>query len=215
MTNTATNVAAVAAALKEAGDKAMPLPIAATTSRRNTMSKSGVGRSSVVGSLPSPPASLPAHKFVNGDGKIDVPDSAIDDDLNDMSADEDEDGNVVQKSRIRRASDGQPLVKEGRKSHRVELRCDKCGKGYKHSSCLTKHLFVPAFLPHPFRPYSVLVLCGKCHSVCLVPPRLPEPRVLTSQKPPGGNIPRSGHLPQSSSSRSISRFSFSRLLRFS
>lgn len=23
-----------------------------------------------------------------------------------------------------------------------ELKCEKCGKGYKHSSCLTKHLFV-------------------------------------------------------------------------
>jgi hypothetical protein len=146
MTNTTTNVAAVAAALKEAGDKAMPLPIA-VSSRRNTMSKNGIPRSAIVGSLPSPPASLPTNKFIGVDGKVDMQDTAIDDDFNDMSAEEGEIN--FQKARIRRASDGQPLTKEGRKSNRPELRCEKCGKGYKHSSCLTKHLFVPAsFFPH-------------------------------------------------------------------
>ncbi|KAG7152908.1 hypothetical protein HYQ46_003794 [Verticillium longisporum] len=65
-----------------------------------------------------------------------------------MSADE----GLDQKASVRRASDGQPLIKERRKSNRplikeqrksnrVELRCEKCGKGYKHSSCLTKHLW--------------------------------------------------------------------------
>lgn len=33
-----------------------------------------------------------------------------------------------------------------------ELKCEKCGKGYKHSSCLTKHLFV--------LPSSISVLPG-------------------------------------------------------
>ncbi|KAI2630804.1 hypothetical protein GGR54DRAFT_171234 [Hypoxylon sp. NC1633] len=137
MTNTAANVAAVAAALGEAGDKVGPLPIA-VNSRRGTMSKSGAARSAIVGSLPSPPASLPTHRFsmnMTSEG----PENAIDDDSNDMSADEGDEG--PQKARIRRASDGQPLTKEGRKSNRIELRCDKCGKGYKHSSCLTKHLW--------------------------------------------------------------------------
>ncbi|OTB08349.1 hypothetical protein M426DRAFT_316973 [Hypoxylon sp. CI-4A] len=136
MTNTAANVAAVAAALEEAGDKVGPLPIA-INSRRGTISKSATARSTIVGSLPSPPASLPTHRFsmnMNVEGQ----ENAIDDDSNDMSADEGE-GDL--KSRIRRASDGQPLTKEGKKSNRIELRCDKCGKGYKHSSCLTKHLW--------------------------------------------------------------------------
>ncbi|KAI5859383.1 hypothetical protein GGS23DRAFT_324975 [Durotheca rogersii] len=137
MTNSAANAAAVAAALEEAGDKVTPLPIA-VNSRRGTMSKSALSRSAIVGSLPSPPASLPTHKFsmsMTSEG----PENAIDDDSNDMSADE---GDAeLQKARIRRASDGQPLTKEGKKSNRVELRCDKCGKGYKHSSCLTKHLW--------------------------------------------------------------------------
>ncbi|KAK3322527.1 hypothetical protein B0H66DRAFT_207124 [Apodospora peruviana] len=140
MTITGANVAAVAVAagLKEAGDKAMPLPIA-INARRNTTSKNGLSRSALVGSLPSPPASLPTHKFGTADGTGNTQDSAIDDELNDMSGDDVDP--ALQNARLRRASDGQPLVKEGRKSSRPELRCEKCGKGYKHSSCLTKHLW--------------------------------------------------------------------------
>ncbi|KAI2783014.1 hypothetical protein F4815DRAFT_491964 [Daldinia loculata] len=137
MTGTAANVAAVAAALEEAGDKVGPLPIA-VNSRRGTMSKPATARPPIVGSLPSPPASLPTHRF-SMNLKSEGPENAIDDSSNDMSADEGEAG--PQKARMRRASDGQPLTKEGRKSNRIELRCDKCGKGYKHSSCLTKHLW--------------------------------------------------------------------------
>ncbi|KAI0386086.1 hypothetical protein F5Y04DRAFT_115650 [Hypomontagnella monticulosa] len=137
MTNTSANVAAVKAALEEAGDKVGPLPIA-VNSRRGTMSKSAAARSAIVGSLPSPPASLPSQRF-SMNMKPEGAENAIDDDSNDMSADEGDAG--LQKGRIRRASDGQPLTKEGKKSNRIELRCDKCGKGYKHSSCLTKHLW--------------------------------------------------------------------------
>jgi hypothetical protein len=146
MTNTGANLTAVAAALQEAGDKPMPLPIA-VGSRRNTASRNGLSRSGLAGSLPSPPSSLPIHKFVTTNGAVDMQESAIDDEVNDMSGDERD-----QKARMRRASDGQPLVKEGRKSNRPELRCEKCGKGYKHSSCLTKHLFVPILLSHPLLP---------------------------------------------------------------
>ncbi|KAI1742212.1 hypothetical protein F4680DRAFT_43584 [Xylaria scruposa] len=137
MTGPTANTAAVVAALQEAGDKVTALPIAVNT-RRGTISKPAAPRGAVVGSLPSPPASLPSHRFTMHP-KPEGQESAIDDDSNDMSADEKEGG--LQKARIRRASDGQPLTKEGRKSNRVELRCDKCGKGYKHSSCLTKHLW--------------------------------------------------------------------------
>lgn len=53
------------------------------------------------------------------------------------------------KSRMRRASEGASrLAKgEGKRTSGSELRCEKCGKGYKHSSCLTKHLSVPRSLP--------------------------------------------------------------------
>ncbi|KAK4157967.1 hypothetical protein C8A00DRAFT_39678 [Chaetomidium leptoderma] len=139
MTNTGANVAAVAAALQESGDMAMPLPIA-VNSRRNTISKHGLSRSAIVGSLPSPPGSLPTRRFGAIDGDVGMQDSAIDDELNDMSGDDAE--SAFQKARMRRASDGQPLAKEGgRKSSRPDLRCEKCGKGYKHSSCLNKHLW--------------------------------------------------------------------------
>ncbi|KAL2889125.1 c2h2 finger domain-containing [Ceratocystis lukuohia] len=57
------------------------------------------------------------------------------------------DTSLEEQSRLRRASDGQPLVREGGKRfNRVELRCETCGKSYKHSSCLTKHLLVTLFL---------------------------------------------------------------------
>ncbi|KAL8667250.1 MAG: hypothetical protein Q9202_000823 [Teloschistes flavicans] len=44
------------------------------------------------------------------------------------------------KARARRASEGAHLSKSEGKRASGELRCEKCGKGYKHSSCLTKHL---------------------------------------------------------------------------
>lgn len=45
------------------------------------------------------------------------------------------------KARNRRASEGAQLVKGEGKRVSGELRCDTCGKGYKHSSCLTKHMY--------------------------------------------------------------------------
>jgi len=47
------------------------------------------------------------------------------------------------KARARRASEGSHLRKggEGKRTSGSELRCETCGKGYKHSSCLTKHLW--------------------------------------------------------------------------
>ncbi|KAI0577489.1 hypothetical protein TUN199_04040 [Pyrenophora tritici-repentis] len=46
------------------------------------------------------------------------------------------------KSRNRRASEGSRLSKaDASKRSGSDLRCEKCGKGYKHSSCLTKHLW--------------------------------------------------------------------------
>jgi hypothetical protein len=46
------------------------------------------------------------------------------------------------KSRARRASEGSRLAKgDGKRTAGSDLRCEKCGKGYKHSSCLTKHLW--------------------------------------------------------------------------
>ena len=49
---------------------------------------------------------------------------------------------VSTKNRNRRASEGSHLVRGEGKRVSTELRCDQCGKGYKHSSCLTKHMCV-------------------------------------------------------------------------
>lgn len=48
------------------------------------------------------------------------------------------------RSRSLRTSEGSSLPRtDGRRENGGDLRCNKCGKGYKHSSCLAKHLFVP------------------------------------------------------------------------
>ena len=150
MTSSAANVAAVAAALKEEGTAPMPI---VGGGRRHVSSRSVASRSALAASLPSPPASLPASRFM-AVAKGEIPEDAIDDEAIEMSAEEGDSKTDLQKARIRRASDGQPLTKEGKKSNRLELRCEKCGKGYKHSSCLTKHLFVSLF---PRMPYCLVL----------------------------------------------------------
>lgn len=137
-------VAAAAGLIGDVNDKVPALPIAIGNRRA---SKSGGLRPELAGlhglhGLPSPPASMPAHKFLGMDGKQEPSESAVDDQEN-MSP---EDAEAAQQARARRASDGQP-IKEGRKFNRPEIHCQHCGKGYKHSSCLTKHLFVPLSSP--------------------------------------------------------------------
>lgn len=58
---------------------------------------------------------------------------------------------VSTKNRNRRASEGSHLIRGEGKRVAGELRCERCGKGYKHSSCLTKHMCV---CPHLIMPSS-------------------------------------------------------------
>ena len=60
------------------------------------------------------------------------------------------------KARNRRASEGSRLSKGDGKRSGSDLRCEKCGKGYKHSSCLTKHLLVTLSLLRPSHILSCL-----------------------------------------------------------
>jgi hypothetical protein len=130
------------AAVREAKDGTLGIPI---SHRRNTMSKSASARSTALGSLPSPPASLPGQRIrLTSSGKLERNESAIDDELNEDMDEEEHTG--FKQSRMRRASEGQQLIKDGKKANGSDLKCDKCGKGYKHSSCLSKHLFVPIYL---------------------------------------------------------------------
>ncbi|EPE10276.1 zinc c2h2 finger domain containing protein [Ophiostoma piceae UAMH 11346] len=157
--SSATNVAAVAAVMQEhpnllesgafsssPGSGAAAAAIAAA--RRSTLAKAGnnFAVSSSLGAfprgtnamavamsgglLPSPPASMPGRNFVTADG------SAIEDELNDMS-----DGEIDPLNSAAGNSGAARRASDGRRGSRMELRCRKCGKSYKHSSCLNKHLW--------------------------------------------------------------------------
>ena len=81
-------------------------------------------------------SSRPAmHSYFGPSGSSDVPDQDVIEDISN-----DDEMNQKTKSRNRRASEGSHLIKGDKKSG--DLRCDTCGKGYKHSSCLTKHMYV-------------------------------------------------------------------------
>lgn len=129
-TSAASNAAAAAAA---ASGEAAP--------RRTSKNNYGPRGPAALSGYPSIPSSLPnngsafaaASSYSKGSAVADGPPLASIPDL--------EKGNS--KSRIRRASEGSRVTKEGSKrASGNELRCEKCGKGYKHSSCLTKHLSV-------------------------------------------------------------------------
>lgn len=78
-----------------------------------------------------------------GSSSVDVTDGKASTSSNEDEADEE--GLTVEKAnhakgRNRRASEASYLLKGEGKRLPAELRCDTCGKGYKHSSCLTKHM---------------------------------------------------------------------------
>ncbi|KIX04799.1 uncharacterized protein Z518_05670 [Rhinocladiella mackenziei CBS 650.93] len=124
--------AAIAAALREQGDAtAMPLQ-----SHRRSVGSRKTTESHSMSSRPS------MHSYFNGsstasgqDNDAAVEDNSHDDELPPPSK------NLSTKHRNRRASEGSYLIKGDNKKTSSDLRCDTCGKGYKHSSCLTKHLW--------------------------------------------------------------------------
>lgn len=154
MSNNTTNttksaaVAAAAAVGADIHDKFPALPISIGT-RRASRSDGFPPEPSGVGGLPSPPASMPAQRpLLRIERNLQYSDSAVDDQESGSA----EDNETSHKTLVRRGSDSQPLAKEGRRFNRPEIHCQHCGKGYKHSSCLTKHLFVPLSSSSP-SPY--------------------------------------------------------------
>lgn len=134
----ANNVAAIAAALYDMDEKgsapskrgSLNLKTAATTrgvesSRHGSTSRDRYTLDRLLGNTENS----------NGEA-MDNEDSAVEDDLLPT-----ENVSTESKARARRASEGSYLTKSEGKRSSGELRCDKCGKGYKHSSCLTKHLW--------------------------------------------------------------------------
>lgn len=128
---------AVAAALREQGDTSWN----PTSHRRSLGSRKGlefpsVGNLSNMGPYFSSPA-LGTNNVDPPDRKtsaIVVEDDAVEEGLPVEKT-------VGTKARNRRASEGSYLAKGEGKRFPPELRCDTCGKGYKHSSCLTKHMW--------------------------------------------------------------------------
>lgn len=141
MTSTAVNnVAAIVAAVGVAEE---PTGSSQQSRRRSYTVKAGGGRGADSASVGKPNSINHAGRTRGNDDLLGgEPDSAMDESaVVDGVAGMDSVGNMA-KARARRASEGSYLSRnEGKKSN-GELRCEKCGKGYKHSSCLTKHLLV-------------------------------------------------------------------------
>lgn len=127
---------AVAAVLREQGES----PISTMSHRRSLGSRKGLestsmGNPSSMGTYFSRPVvgTSNIHASDRKPSMASVEDDAVEEGLAVEKA-------ASTKDRGRRASEGSYLAKgEGKRLH-SELRCDTCGKGYKHSSCLTKHM---------------------------------------------------------------------------
>ena len=120
--------AAVAAAL---GGDASSFP---TSSHRRSMgSRKGVESTSV-----NSPSGIGAYFAKHNEEKV-IP-STEEEDEEDEAVGDGDGSDKPSKQRNRRASEGAYLSRREGKRVSGELKCDTCGKGYKHSSCLTKHM---------------------------------------------------------------------------
>lgn len=120
----ATNAAALAAVENAVADGSL------SANRRSSMSRGALATLND-GGYPPVPSSLPQHVSMpensSNSAVIDGPT------LSSFQAVE------KTKHRMRRASDGTHLTKK-EKAATGELKCEHCGKAYKHGSCLSKHL---------------------------------------------------------------------------
>lgn len=160
----AANIAAVVQAVKEAAAE-IPFSLPASTGLARSPGKAG--KTPVLGNsgYPSPPSSLPTSTVVSGptlsgsnsnsniaaaEENLQFPrkTGSLENGSGDSAIAEGYGPDAMKSAGgRRRASEGAHLVLGGapggsRARSGSELKCDKCGKGYKHSSCLTKHLFV-------------------------------------------------------------------------
>jgi len=141
----ASNVAAMAAAAKGT----IGAPLEGSSIPRRLSKPASQFRGPTLALHPEMASSMPGSgsPFAPGSYNAAAHSEAITDGPALASMPEHEKGNS--KSRNRRASEGASrlLKSEGKRTSGSDLRCEKCGKGYKHSSCLTKHLSVPLSLP--------------------------------------------------------------------
>ena len=155
------NVAAIAAALKDVDEKG------STSSKHGSLNLKTAASSRGLES--SKYGSSTGDRYPLGglaDNNDNANEEAMDDEESILEGDFEPNENVTtgSKARARRASEGSYLTKGEGKRSSGEVRCEKCGKGYKHSSCLTKHLSV--FLVFPSS--SCLLLSFSPVYLCLV-----------------------------------------------
>lgn len=155
------NVAAIAAALKDVDEKGSASSKRGSLNLKTAASSRGL-ESSRYGSSSSdrdPLGGVVGNNENSHEEAMDDEGSVVEDDFLPV-----ENFSTGSKARARRASEGSYLTKGEGKRSSSELRCDKCGKGYKHSSCLTKHLSV--FLVFPSSScllyLSPLCICASC-----------------------------------------------------
>ena len=120
----ATNAAALAAV-----EHAVAQGSLSSTNRRSSMSRGALASLNDGGNAPMP-SSLPHHVSMPENTSSAIIDGPA------LSSFQ---GVDKMKNRMRRASDGTHLSKK-EKAGTGELKCDHCGKAYKHGSCLNKHL---------------------------------------------------------------------------
>ncbi|KAA8905765.1 hypothetical protein FN846DRAFT_735680 [Sphaerosporella brunnea] len=150
MSSNTTNIAAVAQAVKEAAEAQMAVGAAVVGSPGiGKPHQSGTGSVAITG-YPSPPGSVPTPSILStamaaNDSIQQLRKNGGTTLLNGSAIAEGHAPEVNRGARNRRSSDGAGALggagKMGRMRSGSELKCDKCGKGYKHSSCLTKHLW--------------------------------------------------------------------------
>ena len=149
------NVAAIAAALNDMDENGSASSKRGSLNLKTAASSRGLESSSDRYSLDG----LAGNKRNTDDEAINDDESVVEDDFLPT-----ENVSSGSKARVRRASEGSYLTKGEGKRSSGELRCEKCGKGYKHSSCLTKHLSVLSGLPviqlfaFTFLPYASVSL---------------------------------------------------------
>lgn len=210
----ANNAAAIAAAIKGADEHL--IDAALQTSRRSISLKHGGTRGTEGASFGQEASSVdearPGENLLDhddgpmGENEYAVEGSAIVDGHTNFG-----NGGSL-KARARRASEGSHLSRREGKRASGEVRCEKCGKGYKHSSCLTKHLLVhPSLRLCALKP--LVLPSGVPQTQPEQLPHIPLHTMALIDTDTGGSIRPNGHTPPSYSFPSINRCSCSRRLR--
>ncbi|KAJ5735090.1 uncharacterized protein N7483_000215 [Penicillium malachiteum] len=136
VTTAAANAAAAIAASMKEGESASSLPMSGhrrSLGGRKGLESTSVGATSGFSSYLSRSVNSPSQEPPVA-RKASPSNSDADDDTKSL------------KGRNRRASEGAQSKTEGKRVP-AELRCERCGKGYKHGSCLSKHMCVSPPMP--------------------------------------------------------------------